>query len=91
MYKTAGRKEKCDVDGKNACGYCGSKTMHFGQKVMERMYKMQCGSKFQLQIENGLAGGLEKFSHRSQEAHNCKAPKSGNGPQKGDLGPKSGP
>ena len=31
-----------------------------------------------------------KSMHRAQEAAKIKAPKSGNGPKKGDLGPKSG-
>ena len=36
--KDAKRMQR-DVNGENACGYCGSKCMVFGQKVMERMYK----------------------------------------------------
>ena len=28
------KKETCEVNREMACGYCGSKTMHFGQNVM---------------------------------------------------------
>ena len=38
MYKDA-KKEKCDVVREIACGYTVLLSMHFGQKVMERMYK----------------------------------------------------
>ena len=61
MYKTAGRKEKCDVDRQIACGYFCSKTMHFGQKVMEDVQKhLKCHEDVQNSLK--MAGSRCKSS-----------------------------